>query len=317
MTLVLDHLKMGKNYHVTEFDSFALQMINEQAVTNSENKSEIPNLDQVDASYNMDKKKIDAMFTSGWEEGAKIAIDLADTLEASLPAPKDLRRTLAYADHGDEVDIDKMYSGRFDNLFRTRKRKYRPTQTVVSIGMHLCTLWSSPENTMLSGAVGIALAKLLEKYGYRVELLSILTATGRIQKEQDDWYANRRGARPKQHKFVSIVRTKEAYAPLNAAEIAAVHHPATAHTLVKAAMARGDSLMSASCNCTDFASAFATQFAQKTGRRIDYCFDWIGYQDHAERELKKAVRAMRGTIFDNDICDEIEADLKASGTYGY
>ena len=310
MTLVLDHLKMGKNYFVTEFDSFALQMINEQA------GPEIPNVNRVEGAYNMSLKDINSMFTSGWEEGAKIALDLADTLEASLPAPKDLRRSLAWSDTGDELDIDKMYAGRFDNMFRTRKRKYRPTQTVVTIGMHLCTLWSSPENTMLSGAVGIALAKLLERYGYRVELLSLLTASGRIGASGYNPDTGRYMP-SKKAKFVSIVRTKEAYAPLNAAEIAAVHHPATAHTLVKAAMARGTQEMSPNCNCTDFASAFATTFMRKTGRRIDYCFDWIGYEAHAVSELKKAVLAMRGTIFDNEICDEIAADLKASNPYGY
>ena len=298
MSLVLDHTNMGKHYHVTEFDSFALQMINELP------GPPIPELDQVYQAYSMSLDQINSMFTEGWPRGADIALQLADELAATLPAPKDLRRSLAWSDTGDELDIDKLYSGRFDNMFRTRKRLYRPTQTVVSIGMHLCTLWSSPETTMLSGAVGIAMAKLLERYGYRVELLSILTATGYGIREINTT-TGRSGPR---QKYVSIVRTKEAYSPLNAAEIAAVHHPATAHTLIKAAMARGESQMG-KCACTDFASSFATRFAQKTGRRIDYCFDWIGYQDHAVNELKKAVLAMRGTIFDTAVCDEIESTM--------
>ena len=313
MSLVLTHDMGSRLSHVTEFDSHALQMINEQKPSNRKNETAVPNLSDVQDSYQMTLADINGMFTKGWAKGAEIALDLANDLEATLPLPKDLRRALTYSDHGDEVDIDKLYSGRFDQLYRTRKRQYRPTQTVVSIGMHLCTLWTSPEMTMLSGAVGIALAKLLEKYGYRVELLSLLTATGRMPGEPRPGYDDRgKWRRPKTHAFTSIVRTKEAYSPLNAAEIAAVHHPATAHTLVKAAMARGDARMSPNCQCNDTASEFATKFMQKTGRRIDFCFDWIGGKGRAIAELRKAVLAMRGTIFDNDVCDEVETQLQGS-----
>ena len=258
-------------------------------------------LNQVQSAYRMSRTQIEAMFTTGWAEGAQLALTMADDLEAVLPMPKDLRRALHYSDHGDELMIDNLYSGRFDNLFRTRKRKYRPTQTVVTVGMHLCTLWSSPKETMLSGAVGIALARVLERYGYRVELLSLLTANEyRYKKGQQNVY---RGGRSIQH--VGVVNVKQAFATLNAAEIAAVHHPATAHTLVKGVMGRGRAQIGAGCACNDSASDFAQHFMEHTGRRLDYCFDWIGSERSAKRELIQAVKSMGGTIFNQEDVDAL------------
>ena len=285
---------------VTEFSSADIMDIMKQKVINPKNKhiaSMRSLLPKVRSAYGMDRKQVEGMFTEGWAEGAQIAMDLADKLEATLPTPRDLRRALHYADHGDELVIDNLYSGRFDNLFRTRKRKYRPTQTVITVGMHLCTLWSGIETTMLSGAVGIALARVLERYGYRVELISLLTASDLIKTGETGIYGQEK---EEQRQHVAVVRVKEAYAPLNAAEIAAVHHPATAHTLIKSVMGRGEQHLTAKCACNDCASQFATSFMQETGRRFDYCFDWIGYEGSAERELIKAVKSMGGTIFNEE-----------------
>ena len=295
MSLVLHHEGFGKSYHVTEFDSFA--MVEALALpVHGSNSKDIPNLQICKNQYAMGMPEIRKMFTEGWADGADIALKMADELEAVVPQPKDLRRSLAWADSGDELEIDNLYSGRVDNLFRTRKRKYRPTQTVITIGMHLCTLWGSPERNMLSGAVGIALARVLERFGYRVELYSLLTANGYIYKNGKQFKQN----------YVGVVKVKEAYSSLNAAEIAAVHHPATSQTMVQAVMARGAA--HDSCNCQDFASSFATKFMRKTGRRFDYCFDWISSEYYAKRELVKAVKAIGGTVFEEAGLEQMEID---------
>ena len=288
---------------VTEFDSADLLDVLKQKITNPKNdktgrmQSLLP---MVKRHYNMNRKEIEAMFTVGWQDGATMALELAAELEAVLPVPKDLRRALHYADHGDELMIDNLYAGRFDNLYRTRKRQYRPTQTVVTIGMHLCTMWTQPHQSMLSGAVGIALAMVLERYGYRVELQSLLTAS-EYRPSPSNAYS---GYSDTNIQHVAAVKVKEAFAPLNAAEIAAVHHPATAHSLIKGAMARGEAEING-CDCNDVASTFAQDFMVHTGKRFDYCFDYIGTGRAAKRHLIAAVKSMGGTIFNQEDVDAL------------
>ena len=78
MTLVLQHEGMGRNYHVTEFDSYA--MIEALAQPAYEKNSPLmPNIDYCQSAYNMGVPEIKKMFTEGWPDGADIALAMADS----------------------------------------------------------------------------------------------------------------------------------------------------------------------------------------------------------------------------------------------
>jgi hypothetical protein len=239
--------------------------------------------------------------TEGWAWGAKQLQQLAEEIEAKLPQPKDLRRMLAYRETGDELVVERLYSGQLDRMWRTRKRRWAPTQTVISIGAHWCTYGCSVTSTLSSGAVAVALAYLLEKFGYRTEILGLLTVN-----PKGDLCRHR--ADPETQTVVATI--KPAQQALNLDFVAAALHPSVTYLFAKRMVTE----LTTDCpykgiahklRCNDSASVFATAFMQATGKRIDFASDFVGSYGYATVETMNGIKALGGRIFDEEALQKI------------
>lgn len=123
-------------------------------------------------------ENLETVAVGPWPEGLAIVEGMLAELEDShLPPPTSIRRRACYRDDdGDEIDRDRLYSGK--PFWRTTTRSVcigSGTKTIVADTStpghinHASVLWR--------GAAAICLAKLLEQAGYRVELWSALHST--------------------------------------------------------------------------------------------------------------------------------------------
>lgn len=96
-----------------------------------------------------------------------------------LPPKMDLRRRRVRADQGDELDITAVYRGRLDIAWERTQRRAVTASPMVSIVVNtICKAGADASVISFRGAVGIVLAQLLERFGYRVRI--VFAMGGRI-----------------------------------------------------------------------------------------------------------------------------------------
>ncbi len=107
----------------------------------------------------------------GWPEGLKRMQDVIVQLK-DIPAVKDIRRIGEWADQGDDLNIEKVYSGDIDSAWRRTKRVLKPGASIHGrIFINVSTsCYVRPEEFFWRGATAITAADLLEDAGYRVEI---------------------------------------------------------------------------------------------------------------------------------------------------
>jgi hypothetical protein len=115
-----------------------------------------------------------------WDEGITRISEMLVELrkEVRLPKPVSLKRQKVWSDEdGDEIDFDRLRSG--EPFYRTTKKsnaiRVRQITLIVDIGGAASR---SPDELMWRGVAAVALAKLLEDAGYRVEIWTIQAARG-------------------------------------------------------------------------------------------------------------------------------------------
>lgn len=224
------------------------------------------------------------LFTEGWPEGGELILDMAEEIRPYLPRPKDLRRRLVYRDSGDELEVERLYSGRLDSMWRTRRRKYAPTETDITIASHYCTVCFCPKRTILSGGIAVALAYLLEQFGYRVEILGLLTVCG------GDGITH-----------TAIANFKTVNQALQLDYVAAALHPAVAFRYAKRMLTHvhsGEKKRAGELSCNDTGRHFATMWMQCDGRRIDFASDWVAHKKGAIADAKECIETLGGRVFE-------------------
>lgn len=112
----------------------------------------------------------DAM-TQPWEEGLNCMMSLIEKIEdCELPEPKDKRRHTRFGhDDGDELDFDRLRGGQ--DYWRYSSRDDRPGPAEITIiSATSISRYVDPMALLWNGAAAVALTKILEDHGYRVEL---------------------------------------------------------------------------------------------------------------------------------------------------
>lgn len=106
-----------------------------------------------------------------WQDG----IDTIDKMlqqigEATMPTPKCRKRKVRFReDDGDELDHDRMRSGQ--SYWRSSRRESHKGPSTITIMVDVSTNGFRPASEILwRGATAVAVAKILEDAGYRVEL---------------------------------------------------------------------------------------------------------------------------------------------------
>jgi hypothetical protein len=120
-----------------------------------------------------------AAMSGQYASGAAI-IKRIETASANikLPPKVDLRRRRVRADHGDELDITAVYRGRLDIAWERTQRRPVTASPMVSIVVNMICQGGADASVMsFRGAVGIVLAQLLERFGYRVRIVFAMGGT--------------------------------------------------------------------------------------------------------------------------------------------
>jgi hypothetical protein len=120
-----------------------------------------------------------AAMSGQYASGAAI-IKRIETASAKikLPPKMDLRRRMVRGDHGDELDITAVYRGRLDIAWTRTQRRPVTASPMVSIVVNtICSSGDDASVISFRGAVGIVLAQLLERFGYRVRIVFAMGGT--------------------------------------------------------------------------------------------------------------------------------------------
>ncbi|CAB4122600.1 hypothetical protein UFOVP28_19 [uncultured Caudovirales phage] len=113
----------------------------------------------------------------GWSDGASRLFDAAS--KVSKPVMESLSRKRVWADQGESINLDRLYSGDLDTMWQGWRRKRQPKQgRVVKLGCNVAATGSTSTETMFwTGAAIVVLADVLTKAGYSVEVALYNTAT--------------------------------------------------------------------------------------------------------------------------------------------
>lgn len=124
----------------------------------------------------------EAVFTAtreAWSEGIAV-LDrmLNDIAGADLPKPVSRKRKMRFDEaDGDELDYDRLRSGQ-DCWRQTRRQSTRGPATITVLVDVCANAHVDHQDILWRGAAAVALTKLLEEAGYRVELWAVEKTAG-------------------------------------------------------------------------------------------------------------------------------------------
>lgn len=110
---------------------------------------------------------------SGWAEGVEKMRKLERASAAfDFPPPVSIKRRQVWSDDGDDLDSDRYYAGRFEDMWRGAKRRVVMTQQVIS----LIVPWGgisnvSADELQYNGLAVMLLSDILEEAGYSTEII--------------------------------------------------------------------------------------------------------------------------------------------------
>lgn len=155
-----------------------------------------------------DRHQCERLINTGWDAGAKRLDDLTEGYIATRSAT-DIKRRLIQDDHGDEIDIHKVYGGDLDHAWSRKSRKQRFAPPVITLVAPIggnCS--KTPEELFWRGAAVAKLCDLLSTAGYNVEIIASCCAYGLV------------GSGDKRSLYGDIVQIKESSQPLDLAGVA-------------------------------------------------------------------------------------------------
>lgn len=115
----------------------------------------------------------------GWPEGLKKTRELIEKIRPHLPAARDRRRKREFADSGDDLDIQRVYSGNLDTAWtRTRRRMSSGSATITLKTSIAGNCGRDSEELFYKGVVAAIVTDALEAAGYRVAVIGYKHASG-------------------------------------------------------------------------------------------------------------------------------------------
>lgn len=116
------------------------------------------------------REEVKRIVATGWAEGVKRIFDALGRM--TLSTATDVRRRRCRGAEGDELDIHRIWSGRFDSAWSRTHRAQAIAPKHVRIVMQIGALANVPAERMFwRGAACVAIADALEEAGYAVEIM--------------------------------------------------------------------------------------------------------------------------------------------------
>ena len=117
-----------------------------------------------------------AVVFAGWPDGLRKMEAALGQIEVSIP-PLSVRRSRLRGDHGDDLDIHRVYSGDLAHAFTSMKRPPGTKRKPLSIVVDSIAYGGRDADSMFwQGAAALKLGELLSNAGYSVELHSAFKA---------------------------------------------------------------------------------------------------------------------------------------------
>lgn len=149
-------------------------------------------------------QRITDWLRGGWPEGAKRIKD--ELGQIKIPTLTDIRRKTNWSDSGDELSIDRLYSGDVDRCWRESKRgvvrRPPPLHIFSDISVNC-----NDSRLFWRGAVTCAFAEAAIAVGHKVCIEQVINIEGLTKSGSG---------------FLSVTRIKEYNAPINPAALAAI-----------------------------------------------------------------------------------------------
>lgn len=157
-------------------------------------------------------KQTAAYLLGGWSDGVERMEKAIGGLR--LPAATDVRRRPLWAPVGDELNLERVLAGNFDNAWRTTKRRIVKAKPRVRIVVDILAVGDRDAADLFwRGAAGAMLASVLSKAGWQTELWAGFCGPSSQDKSQF---------------IAALCRVKGFGEPMNLAALCAIAaHPAT------------------------------------------------------------------------------------------
>ncbi len=128
---------------------------------------------------------LERMLKEPWEEGMRMFDKMLAEIDTHSFRPVSMRRRACWSpDEGDEINLDRLRAGQ--DFWRTSHRESTTGSPLVTIGIGLATPGSKHWTECMWRAVAaVALTKLLEDAGYRVQLLGVWRTSGVYNRRED------------------------------------------------------------------------------------------------------------------------------------
>lgn len=113
-----------------------------------------------------------AAIREGYPQGEEQVRAFHDKIAATLPRAIGHHRTLVRGDMGDHLDIHAVNRGQIDRAWTSSKRRLKKGSGILRLCIDLCADGStSAKDMQWRGVAGIALAEIMGKAGYSVEIV--------------------------------------------------------------------------------------------------------------------------------------------------
>lgn len=117
-------------------------------------------------------EEVRRLIAGGWQAGVDRMMQAFGKIDGEFQATN-VKRQIVRGDHGDELDIHRVYSGDLGNAWTRRKRQRRVAPNVVTIAADLAIMWSQkPDELFWRGAAVMRLADILTEAGYAVRIVA-------------------------------------------------------------------------------------------------------------------------------------------------
>jgi len=135
-----------------------------------------------------DTASVERLGVTGWKTGVSKAFKSIGELP-EVPVAKGIKRKRVRGMAGDELDMQRVYSGDLENAWSSMAHAKRRKPKVVSIKINLgANCNTSADSLFWKGAVCVRLADLLESAGYRVEIIGYSHASNTYTSGVRDYY---------------------------------------------------------------------------------------------------------------------------------
>ena len=128
--------------------------------------------------FNGNALEVIASFHDGNPKAERKVHDFHSDITASLPRAIGVNRTLVRGSLGDDLDIHAVNRGGLDRAWSSRQRRVKQGPSILRLCVDICAnAGADGDSLAMRGVAGLALASVMVKAGYSVEIIATLAVS--------------------------------------------------------------------------------------------------------------------------------------------